>query len=87
MSDKTIKNKIEDYVMASFDWSALEKSGFVQPIIVSKNGMVLDGAHRTTAARVLGKEIPAIILDVDIVMLDPNTLETWLDKLESFKNE
>lgn len=76
-------SKVAELVRNKYDWSVYEERDFVQPIIVSKDGMVLDGGHRVVMARELGKSIPAIVLDVEVVDLDPSELTTWLDFLDN----
>jgi len=72
-------SEIAELVKNKYDWSVYKDKDFVQPIIVSKDGIVLDGGHRVVMARELGKSVPAIVLDVEVVNLDPNELTTWLD--------
>ena len=75
------KDELEKYVLEKYDWSVLEKDNFCQPILATRDGVVIDGAHRAIAARALGKKLPVIYIDADIVMVDPNELDTWLDRL------
>ena len=78
---KKHSDRTAELVKAKYDWSVYKDRDFVQPVIVSKDGVVLDGGHRVVMARELGKCIPAIVLDVEVVNLDPNKLTTWLDFL------
>jgi len=50
----------------------------VCPVIVSAEGIVLDGNNRVQAARELGITIPGVVLPVRIEELDPHGLRlSW----------
>jgi len=50
----------------------------VCPIIVSADGIVLDGNCRVQAARELGISIPGVVLPVRVEQLDPHDLRlSW----------
>jgi len=53
--------------------ASMTRHGIKAPILVSKDGVVLDGNTRLRIAKSLGiKEIPAVIVDSVIVQVDPN---------------
>ena len=66
-------------VLEAYDWSVFAEDAFVQPVLATKDGVVIDGAHRTVAARELGLSIPVIVIDAEVTEMDPNDLTTWLD--------
>jgi hypothetical protein len=68
-------------VLEKYDWTALKKDEWAQPVLISQDNVVLDGAHRVVAARALGKRISAIRIPFPVELIDPHTVETWLDKL------
>ena len=44
----------------------IKRMGFLQPILINKDGMIIDGEHRWRAAKDAGlKEIPVVQIDVD----------------------
>ena len=51
----------------------------IAPIIVSSDGIVVDGNHRVIIARELGIEIPVIRLNNEIKLENPNYLKTYYD--------
>lgn len=46
------------------------------PILVSKDGTVIDGSHRVIAYKELGMPIRAIIIDADIIEVNPDSLKS-----------
>lgn len=54
--------------------AAIKRTGYIAPVLVSRNGVVLDGNRRVQAARELGISVPAVYLDIDVQMVDPDTL-------------
>lgn len=50
--------------------------GMIAPILVARDGTVLDGNNRVQAARELGlTEVPVVVIDAVIVGRDPWTLK------------
>lgn len=58
---------------------SVDRDGIKCPVLVSRNGIVLDGNHRVILARQAGTQIPIVRLPVDVEMVDPNTLKTYYD--------
>lgn len=59
----------------------IEKYGFLVPVILNKDYIVIDGEHRYKAAEELGmKEIKAIVLDVNDV--DKSVIRQVMNKLK-----
>lgn len=49
--------------------------GFLQPILINKDNMIIDGEHRWLAGKDLGmEEIPAVVIDVDLKTAKTATL-------------
>jgi ParB-like chromosome segregation protein Spo0J len=44
---------------------SIQRSGWIQPILVSPDGIIIDGFHRTTIARLEGWLVPTCVLDLD----------------------
>src|SRR5256885_364426 len=44
---------------------SLERQGWIQPILITPNGTIIDGFHRTTIARLNGWLVPCAVLDLD----------------------
>lgn len=66
-----------------YDWSVLKHKRWLQPILITEDNVVVDGAHRVVAAREMGVKLAAIRLPFLIEEVDPNLLDTWLDHLAS----
>ena len=57
-------NEMRDSVF-QFLKKSIKKRGFVQPIIITKDGVIIDGAHRYRAAKELGAaEVEVKVLDI-----------------------
>ena len=60
---------------------SIKKYGFIVPIIVNKDNLIIDGHQRKKAAELLGiEEVPVVKLDVD--KLDAKLLKQVLNKLK-----
>lgn len=44
---------------------SIERTGWLQPILISKSDVIIDGFHRTTIARLNGWLVPCCVLDLD----------------------
>ena len=44
---------------------SLMQTGWIQPILISPAGVIIDGFHRTTIARLNNWMVPCCILDID----------------------
>lgn len=67
------------WLSAIFLQKAIERSGVLMPILVSEQGVVLDGARRVKAARKLGQEVPALVIPGQILWLDAEGLKIWME--------
>jgi ParB-like chromosome segregation protein Spo0J len=68
--NKLIEPKSNPNVMDPADYAmlerAIEKVGFLQPVLVSKDLEIIDGVHRTRAAKSLGiNGIPCVVVDAN----------------------
>ncbi len=44
---------------------SIERNGWIQPILISQNKVVIDGFHRATLAKLENWEVPCAVLDVN----------------------
>jgi ParB-like chromosome segregation protein Spo0J len=44
---------------------SLERTGWIQPILISPAGTIIDGFHRSTISRLAGWMVPCCVLDLD----------------------
>lgn len=54
---------------------SMRRSGCMSPVLVSRDGTVLDGNRRVQAAKELGIPIPVVFVDADVQMVDPARLK------------
>jgi ParB-like chromosome segregation protein Spo0J len=62
--------KIKNYLFLR----KIKKNGIYAPVILTKDGNILDGNRRIWAAKKLGIKVPAVILNANVVLFDPNKL-------------
>jgi ParB-like chromosome segregation protein Spo0J len=78
--DKTNPNKMTEKQLASVA-NSIKKYGFIVPIIVNKDNVIIDGHQRFLAGKKLGlDEVPVVKLDVDKV--DAKLLKQIMNKLK-----
>ena len=60
--------------MAILDEFIAAESAYAVGILITKDGVVIDGHHRIKAAIKLGIDIPAVIIDSSVVTINPSQI-------------
>ena len=82
--DKDNPNEMDDLKMQGLS-ETIKKFGFLEPIVVDQNNMMVDGEHRFKVLKELGeKEIPVIRVNVDA--LDKKMIRQTMNKLRGSHN-
>ena len=92
-------NREIDYKHVDKMANKILSEGFTQPITIAPEGDVIEGAHRTLAAKKLGlKEVPCYVVDwvkvdkdedyLDSIIRMNNSNKSWqnIDYLKSYSN-
>ena len=78
---------IKEKMHQAFITQGIKLNGIYAPIVITKDGYVIDGWHRIEAAKEMGISVPAIVIDAPMVMISCDDLGALKDAIDTDTNK